>query len=125
MDSSLLQKNSLAFNQAAPLPYVRSTKLIIWRREFIIVAIERLSAILPKNDTRNSGRCDGKTRSKAISGTSSGWNLRRRLLEYECISPPTMIISDILYTIYLGILKHLIDWVTSFLEQHPRIDKFN
>jgi hypothetical protein len=104
---------------------VRSTKIVVWRREFIVLAIERLLAILPKNDTRNSGRCDGKARSKAISGTSSGWNLRRRLLEYECISPTTIIISNILYTVYLGMLKDLIDWVTSFIEQHPRIDKFN
>jgi hypothetical protein len=56
MDGSLLQKHSLAFNQAATLPCVRSTELVIWRREFIIVAIERLSAILPKNDTCDSGR---------------------------------------------------------------------
>ena len=53
-------------------------------------------------------------------GTSEGvfWNMK-------CISPTTIIVPDILHTIYLGMLKHLMDWVTSFLEQHSRIDKFN
>ena len=36
----------------------------------------------------------------------------------------TIIVPDILHTGYLRILKHLMDWVTSFLEQHSRIDKF-
>jgi len=43
----------------------------------------------------------------------------------KCISLTTIIVPDILHTIYLGMLKHLMDWVTSFLEQHSRIDKFN
>jgi len=52
--------------------------------------------------------------------TSEGvfWNMK-------CISPTTIIIPDILHTIYRSMLKHLIDWGTSFLEQHSRIDKFN
>jgi hypothetical protein len=52
--------------------------------------------------------------------TSEGffWNMK-------CISPTTIIVFDILHNFYLGMLKHLIDWVTSFLEQHSRIDKFN
>jgi hypothetical protein len=53
-------------------------------------------------------------------GTSDGvfWNMK-------CISPTTIIIPDILHTIYLGMHQHLIDWVTSFHEQHSMIDKFN
>ena len=43
----------------------------------------------------------------------------------KCISPTTIIVPDILHTFYLGMLKHFMDWVTSFLEQHSRIDKFN
>jgi hypothetical protein len=39
--------------------------------------------------------------------------------------PMTIIVSDILHTVNLGMLKHLMDWVTSFLEQHSRIAKFN
>ena len=83
MDGWLLRKHSLAFNHAAPLPCVRSTEIVIWRREFIGVAIERLSTILPKNDTRDSGRWDGETGSKIISGRSSSWKLRRGHLAYE------------------------------------------
>jgi len=33
--------------------------------------------------------------------------------------------TDILHTVYLRMLKHLMDWVMSFLEQLSRIDKFN
>jgi len=42
-------------------------------------------------------------------GTSEGvfWNMK-------CITPTTIIIPDILHTIYLGILKHLMDWETFF-----------
>jgi hypothetical protein len=53
-------------------------------------------------------------------GTSEGvfWNMKY-------ISPTTLIIPDILHTVYLGMLEHLRNWVTSFLEQHSRIHKFN
>jgi len=53
-------------------------------------------------------------------GISEGvfWNMK-------CISPITIIVPDILHTICLGMHKHLMDWVTTFLEQHSTIDKFN
>jgi hypothetical protein len=41
------------------------------------------------------------------------------------ISPTTIIGPNILYPIYLGMLQYLMDWETSFLKQHSRIDKFN
>jgi len=43
----------------------------------------------------------------------------------KCISLATVIIPNILHTIYLGTFQHLMDRVMSFLEQHARIDKFN
>jgi hypothetical protein len=43
----------------------------------------------------------------------------------KCISLTTIIVPNILHTIYPGMLKHLMDWVMSFLEQHSRIHKFN
>jgi len=43
----------------------------------------------------------------------------------KLISLTTIIVPNILHTIYLGMRKHLMDWVTSFFEQHSRIDKFN
>jgi len=43
----------------------------------------------------------------------------------KCISPTTIIVTDILHTVYLGMLKHLKNWVTSFLEHHFTINKFN
>ena len=46
------------------------------------------------------------------------WNIK-------CISPTMINVPDILHTMYLGMGKHSMDWVTSFLEQHSRIDKFN
>jgi len=53
-------------------------------------------------------------------GTSEGvlWNM-------QSISATTIIVPDILHTVYLFMLKHLMDWVTCFLEQHSRIDKCN
>jgi hypothetical protein len=33
----------------------------------------------------------------------------------------TLIIPDVLHTIYLGILKKLLDWIVSFLELHKLI----
>jgi hypothetical protein len=43
----------------------------------------------------------------------------------KCISRTAIIVPDILHTVSHGSLKHLMDWVTSFLEQHSIIDKFN
>jgi len=53
-------------------------------------------------------------------GTSEGvfWIMK-------CITPTTIIVLYILHYIYLGMHKHLMDWVTSFHEQHSRIVKFN
>jgi len=65
---------------AAPLPFGERTESMVWRREFIIVAIEWLSAKLPEDDTCDSGRWNWEMGSKAISGRSSGSNLERRLL---------------------------------------------
>jgi hypothetical protein len=47
-------------NQAATLPWVRSTEIVFWRTEIIIVVISTLSVILPKADTHYSGRLDGE-----------------------------------------------------------------
>jgi len=83
MDGWLLPKHSLPLNQAAPLPCMRSTKIIVWGRKFTVASIERLSAILPKDDTCDWGKRDWETGSKTISGRSSGWYHRRCLLECE------------------------------------------
>ena len=67
----------------SPLHCVRSTQIIVCRREFIVVAMERLSAIHPIDSTCDSGWWFRETGCKTISGRSSSWNLRRCLLEYE------------------------------------------
>jgi hypothetical protein len=104
---------------------VRSTEIVVWRREFITVAIERLSAILPKQYSRNSGRWNSEAETRQyledrVVGTSEGV-----FQNMKCISPTTIIVHDILHTVCLGMLQHLMDCVTSFLKQHSRIDKFN
>jgi hypothetical protein len=43
----------------------------------------------------------------------------------KCIPLMTIIVPDILHNMYLGMVKHWMDWVMSFLEQYSRIDKFN
>jgi hypothetical protein len=56
------------------------------------------------------------------------WAVRiseRVFVNIDDISPTTIIVSDILHTIHLGMLKPLVDCVMSFLEQHSRIDKWN
>jgi hypothetical protein len=30
-----------------------------------------------------------------------------------------------LHTVYLGILKHMMKWIVSFLKQHQRLDRFD
>jgi len=41
------------------------------------------------------------------------------------ISPTTSNVPDVLHTVYLGMIKHLMDWIPSILEQHSRIARFN
>jgi len=87
MDSWLRWKHSCALNQAAALPGVRSTDIVVCLREFILVAYYRLTAILPKHDTRNSEIWDGEMGSTTVPGILTGWNHRSRLLEYEMHLP--------------------------------------
>jgi len=53
-------------------------------------------------------------------GTSEGviWNMK-------CIALTSIIVPNILHTVYRLVLKQLMDWVTSFLEKHSRINKVN
>jgi len=83
MEGWLLRTHLVALNQTALLPCVRSTEIGVWSWEFIVVAIERLSGILPESNICNSGRWDGETGSKSIAGRSSGCSLRTHLLGYE------------------------------------------
>jgi len=55
-----------------------------------------------------------------VVGTLGGasWNMK-------CISPTSIIIPGILHKVYFCILEHWMAWVTTFLEQHSSIDKFN
>jgi hypothetical protein len=47
------------------------------------------------------------------------------LWKRKCISPMIIIVPNILHTVHLGMLQHLMDCVTSFLQQHSRIDTFS
>jgi hypothetical protein len=46
------------------------------------------------------------------------WNIKS-------ISPMGIIVPDILNTLYLSILKHLMHWLMFFLKKDCRIDKVN
>ena len=83
MVSWLLRKHSLALDLTAPLPCVSSTDIIISKREYIVVGIERLSSLFPQDDTQDSGRWRDEMGSKTIYGRWSGWKLERPLLEYQ------------------------------------------
>ena len=41
------------------------------------------------------------------------------------LNPPDIVRADILHNILLGVLKHLIEWIQAFLEQHDRINAFD
>ena len=87
MHGWLLRKQSPELDQAAPLPCVRSTVIVICSSEFIIVVIGRLSAILPTDDTHDWGRWEGETKCIPIGGRSSRWNLWSPHLEYQMHLP--------------------------------------
>jgi len=58
IDGWLCWKHSFSLNQAAPVPTWQTFEIVVGRREFIVMAIERLSAIFPNHDTCNAGRKD-------------------------------------------------------------------
>jgi len=43
----------------------------------------------------------------------------------QWITPTSNIVPDFLHTVHHGMLKNLMNWVTSFLNHHSRIDKIN
>jgi len=43
----------------------------------------------------------------------------------KCISSTTIILPNLLHTVYHNMHKHLMDWGMVFLKKHSRIDKFN
>jgi len=55
-----------------------------------------------------------------LVGTSEGvfYNMKS-------ISPTTVIVPNIVHSGYHTMLKHSLEWETSFLEQYSRIDKIN
>lgn len=44
---------------------------------------------------------------------------------FECFDWTSALVPDVLHTIYLGLLKHLMDWLVPFLEHHKRMTVFN
>jgi hypothetical protein len=77
--------------------------------------------MIPRNQGDKTERGEARRYLEVSAvGTSEGifWNMK-------CISPTTIIISNIWHTVYFGMVKHWMDLVTSFLKQHYRIGKFN
>jgi len=98
---------------------------VVWRREYIVVAMERLLAIIPEmilvTQRDEMERWEvGKYQEDRAVGTSDGV-----FSNIQFICPTTIVIPKIIHTIYLSTVKHLRDWVTFFLEQHSRINIFN
>ena len=40
------------------------------------------------------------------------------------VSAPDLHVLDLLHTIYLGLFKHMIDWIQGFLKKHGRLQAF-
>ena len=43
----------------------------------------------------------------------------------RCFDSTSALVPDVLHTIYLGLLKHLMDWLVPFLAHHKRLAVFN
>ena len=43
----------------------------------------------------------------------------------HCISAPGLHTPDLLHTGYLGLFKHLMDWISGFLKKHARLQAFD
>ena len=41
------------------------------------------------------------------------------------VDPAELVKPDLLHTVYLGILKHLIEWIQDFLKKHDRLRYFD
>jgi len=41
------------------------------------------------------------------------------------VSAPGLHKPDLLHTVYLGLFKHLMDWILGFLKKHPRLQAFD
>jgi len=62
-----------------------------------------------------SGSTDVKFRGL---GTNLGQNLFHRL---HRVSAPYLHTTDMLHTVYLGLFKHMMDWIQAFLKKHGRL----
>jgi len=125
MDGWLLPKHSLPLNQAAPLPCMRSTKIIVWGRNSLSrqlrdyqLYFQKMILATEENETERP-EARQSLEDRAV-GTTEGvfWNVK-------CISTMTIIVHHIFHTVSLGMLKDSMDWKMSFLKQHFRIEKFN
>ena len=45
--------------------------------------------------------------------------------ELNRVSPPDLHKPDMLHTVYLGLFKHLMDWIQGFLKKHGRLEAFD
>ena len=43
----------------------------------------------------------------------------------ERVSVPDLHMPDLLHTIYLGLFKHMMDWIEGFLKKHSRQQAFD
>jgi len=60
-----------------------------------------------------------KLAKKGVKGLFNAfWTLSR-------VDPAELPKPDLLHTIYLGMLKHLMEWIQDFLKKHDRLDNFD
>jgi hypothetical protein len=91
----------------------------------IVVAIERLSAILPKMIVATQGdETDRREPRQYLEDHAVGIS-KGVIWKRNWISPMTIIVPIILHSIYPCMLNRLMDRVTSFLKQQSRISKFH
>ena len=52
-------------------------------------------------------------------------NISNALWQVLEINPPSLVRADMLYTIHLGIMKHLMKWLQDFLKLYGRLNVFD
>ena len=72
-------------------------------------------------ERRESASDDSRTMFETL-----GINLEKNVLHgLDRVSAPGLHKPDLLHTVYLGLFKHLMDWISGFLKKHARLQAFD
>jgi len=102
---------------ACPKCEVQTNELGTNARSYRARDCARYQRYKPENQTSGS-----ETNDHHIMNPGIGQNIFHRL---NRVSASDLYKSDILHTIYLGLFKHMTDWIEDFLKKHGRLQAFD